>query len=345
MFISLASPYTCIFYLPLRYSTAKNYDAAILLTKDSTLALLNKGEGNLAAQVGEQLISTLEKAQTPLSSSVEETLSTIFRGFVVNKDLIRQKMISASIGTGMVDATSVSPSSLSSADIKLEDPAVRFMKAALTWSAKASRSSTTQTSTSPVPASPSVKSKKPRAIPSAVLSRLFAHYLASKGDFAQANLHYLRSNAPAAHAAMLIRWTMTGDESEADLFLTRAVLQTLGTSEVGSIEGQSDDENQNSTMSNSALSARALELIRVFSLRFKHDALFQSKPLVHFCTLLCEAVAWGKVELFNVLKTKYEFALSSRDESLAKLVAKVGARCFGVAAPKGFLDSLLGSDE
>lgn len=302
-----------IFIFIFRYATAKNYDAAITLTKDSALALLEKGEGNLAAEVGEQLISTLEKGKLPLTAELENTIATIFRSFKENSALIREKMISASIGT----SSTSSPSVASTTEMKLEDPAVRFMNAALTWSATAQKLTDQDVSSS-------TKESKPRQIPSPVLSRLFAHYLASKGAFAQANLHYLRSDAPAAHAAMLLQWAAKGDPSEVDIFIARAVLQTMAKSEGSSV----------------VVAQRASELLRVYSLKHQFDGRFQANPLIHFCKLLIQAASWGKTDLFSMLQVKYEFVLS-RDETFSKLLTAVGARCFNISAPKGFLDSLL----
>eukprot|EP01080_Neovahlkampfia_damariscottae_P000794 gene794-9044_t len=141
-----------------------------------------------------------------------------------------------------------------------------------------------------------------------------------KNDYINAHKHFSRANSPEAHASMIFDWSLTGESSEKELFITRALLQLLCVS----------------TAKESKIFFE--EYLKLHS---EVDDSFNSKtPLFNFCKFLIMSVEKNNFELFEMLKEKYEFQLQ-RDSSFEKYLKGIASEHFGVTQSEGGFASLL----
>jgi hypothetical protein len=127
------------------------------------------------------------------------------------------------------------------------------------------------------------------------------------------------------HASLILNWILLGNASEIDLFITRAALQYLCLSD---LKG-----------ANQLLNAIMNTVANSFHIEIKVAELSNS-PLIHFLQFLLKTVERSAGPLFDLLKHKYQLALT-RDPSFSSYLDKIGAIYFGRPQPKGMFDSLL----
>ncbi len=272
-----------------RARTAKQWSAAEEMATDGAAALLKTGGADGAGCGGElaaALIELYQKSGAPCGPSQVRAI---------------------------LELAALFPAAVSGSD-PAKDALVVFLKVALKWS----------------------QSVAPPGAPSGCgcpdFHLALARRLAALGEHGGAHLQYLRSGGAQAelsqnaaqaiseHAALLVDWASPnggGLQSEADLFVARAVLQYLCLEDLAS----------------------ANALLKHFAAR---DASLSNSPLLHFASFLtevCERSA-AAAPLFDVLRAKYAAALS-RDPKLDEYLEKIAEVYLGREAPKSFMESMM----
>jgi hypothetical protein len=124
----------------------------------------------------------------------------------------------------------------------------------------------------------------------------------------RASLHLCRGSDPAAFAAVLQQSMTLAAPSEQDLFIARAVLQTLAS-------GHPDTKQQQL--------AHAQALLAALQQNQQQPAAGdKASLLIHFASFLLQALALGSQELVQLLGVKYASALE-RDPALGAYLEKV----------------------
>ncbi|XP_065898638.1 Golgi to ER traffic protein 4 homolog [Dysidea avara] len=157
-------------------------------------------------------------------------------------------------------------------------------------------------------------------------------------DYARARDHFLYASKPEEYGSMLVEFACKkGYPSEADLFITQAVLQLL------------------------VLQCRH-NAITLYTIYTESHPSFSSKkppykkePLMNFVWFLLQASEHGDTAVFLCLRQKYHPALQ-RDPSFSEYLDKIGTNFFGVAQSatakpgnvlgnllSGLMDSLTGA--
>jgi len=138
-----------------------------------------------------------------------------------------------------------------------------------------------------------------------------AKFYSDKFDFANAARHYVRADAPAEHAAMLLLWCKRGLKSERDLFIARTVFQYL------CIENLSGAH----TVLNQFLTGHGTPL---------------DSPLMHFVQFLLKTCERDAPPLFQMLRAKYAKSLE-RDPNFDLYLNKIGEVYFEIKAPQSMM--------
>jgi golgi to ER traffic protein 4 len=143
-----------------------------------------------------------------------------------------------------------------------------------------------------------------------------------ENDYVQAHKHFSRASSPEAHASMIFDWSLSGNDSEKDLFITRALLQLLCVSDVKEAKYFFEE---------------------YVKLHCEVDETFNSKsPLLNFCRFLMLSIEKKNLELFQMLQDKYEFHLQ-RDQHFSKYLKGIGAEHFGMVQSESGLGGLFAS--
>ncbi|XP_076366387.1 Golgi to ER traffic protein 4 homolog isoform X2 [Tachypleus tridentatus] len=141
-------------------------------------------------------------------------------------------------------------------------------------------------------------------------------------NYAQSRYHFIHSSDGDGCASMLVEYHVNkGYPSEADLFITQAVLQFL------------------------CLKNKSTASVVFYSYTEKHPSVHQGPPyllpLLNFVWFLLLAVESGKLAVFNVLCEKYQPSIS-RDPTYPEYLSKIGQIFFGLPPPppkqQGFLN-------
>jgi hypothetical protein len=126
----------------------------------------------------------------------------------------------------------------------------------------------------------------------------------------RASLHLCRGNDPAAFAAVLQQSMSRAAPAEQELFIARAVLQTLAS-------GHPDTKQQQLAHAQATLAALQHQQQPAAAGGKETGAL-----LIHFSSFLLQALALGSQELVGLLGVKYATALE-RDPALGAYLDKV----------------------
>ena len=295
-----------IFTLSNRFAARKNFPLAQSISHKGALALLGKGESSQGAQVASHYVAMLDKAGGVATPADIAAIKQLLDAFPPSApvDLV-SKFLSSAIAWEQKAAKAAAYKAAS-----------EKAAGAPTAEGKTPADSAASAASAASPASPT-----PSSASSEALYHLSANFLFKRGRFAEAHPQYLRSGTPAEHALMIIKWAERGLPEERDLFFVRAALQYLA-------------------LDNAPAAARVMSL---FKSKYRGDKVVSESPLVHFTEFVLEARAFPKpqaAQAFRGLQETYARALA-RDGELAGVVAKVGQRVFGIAAPRSFLDSLL----
>jgi len=140
-------------------------------------------------------------------------------------------------------------------------------------------------------------------------------------DFAAAEKHYLLGTKSEDYAKMLVEWSKLGTNSEADLFIARAVFRYL-------------------LLNTQTACERAQQVLQYYT---QERAL--ETPLIHYLCFLIKIIENKANELFNPLKLKYSNELQ-RDSFFLKYVESIGKSTLGIEPPpqmSGLLGNLLQS--
>lgn len=153
-------------------------------------------------------------------------------------------------------------------------------------------------------------------------------------QFSKAALHFSRGSDAAAYAAALMEVSRQAGGDEGDLFVTRAVLQTLACAHSATKDRQLKH------------AADVLEACKQL------QPSLAAAPLMHFCGLLLQALALRKPSLVTLLQDRYEPSLeldpsfdaflSSIEQTYFNIMPAAGA---GGGLLGGLLKSLLEGDE
>lgn len=237
---------------------------------------------------------------------------------------------------------------------------VRFLKAAVIFSAAKNKSAATDTTENTASdQSTSTKKKKSESASASDQGEPSLHLVLAKtyeqlGDYKKANTQFIRSHDMNEYAKMLIHWSLDSRQAlitlqqapasesdddekqqktlqtlllnEDDLLLTRSLLQViLGT--------------------NSHLEAKQLfdAYLKLFKQEMGADL---KKPLIQFDRFLLLAVEKKNYDLLNKSMKSYEQELS-RDSKIQDLLKNVTSNVFGIKVADnsmaGMLNSMLGS--
>jgi hypothetical protein len=134
-----------------------------------------------------------------------------------------------------------------------------------------------------------------------------------KKDFAAANKHFIRSQAPEEHSALLCDLFKESMPKDADVFVAKSVLQYLCVEDL-----------------------KSANLLFANMKAFCKAAL--DSPLTNFIGFLLKTVERDATQLFQLLRGKYAISLA-RDASLNAYLDRIGELYFGLKAP-GMLDLL-----
>lgn len=166
----------------------------------------------------------------------------------------------------------------------------------------------------------SVSGTKPaRSLPE--LHNLLAQYLWDTVGWQALGVistHFVRGDDPEKFAQVLATCAKRGDDSEADLFCARAVLQSLAVGRVDNAKG----------------------VLKSYPVAMGNPGLFNS-PLLHLCAFLLDAVERQSPGMVGKLRSTYAPSLA-RDPMLGKLFQRVDQVFFGRRGGGGDMGGLMG---
>jgi hypothetical protein len=142
-------------------------------------------------------------------------------------------------------------------------------------------------------------------------------------QFSKAALHYSRGADAAAYAAALAAVSSQTGGQEADLFVTRAVLQTLACAHAATKDRQLK---------------HAADLLDACK---QQQPSLADAPLIHFCQLLLQALALRKPSLVTLLQDRYQPSLDV-DPSFEAFLSSVEQTYFNIMPSGGAGGGLLG---
>jgi len=142
-------------------------------------------------------------------------------------------------------------------------------------------------------------------------------------QFSKAALHFSRGADADAYAAALAEVSRQAGGQEADLFVTRAVLQTLACAHAATKDRQLRH------------AADVLEACQ------QQQPSLGDTPLIHFCGLLLQALALCKPSLVTLLQSKYEPSLEV-DPSFDAFLSSIEQTYFNIMPASGAGGGLLG---
>eukprot|EP00879_Flechtneria_rotunda_P003288 GHRR01003513.1.p1 GENE.GHRR01003513.1~~GHRR01003513.1.p1 ORF type:complete len:310 (+),score=113.73 GHRR01003513.1:276-1205(+) len=145
-------------------------------------------------------------------------------------------------------------------------------------------------------------------------------------QFGRAALHLSRGSDAAAYAVALQEISRHAPADEAPLFITRAILQTLASAHAAN----ADRQLQHATA--------------VLNACKQVQPQVAEQPLLHFCSMLLQAISLRKHALLLLLRNRYELSLQL-DPSFEAYLTTIEQIYFDVrpagGAPGGLLGSLL----
>jgi hypothetical protein len=142
-------------------------------------------------------------------------------------------------------------------------------------------------------------------------------------QFSKAALHFSRGTDAAAYAGALAAVSSQSGGQEADLFVTRAVLQTVACAHAATKDRQLKHAADLLDACKQLLPAVA-------------DA-----PLIHFCGLLLQALALRKPSLVTLLQSRYQPSLDL-DPSFEAFLSSIEQTYFNITPASGAGGGLLG---
>lgn len=142
-------------------------------------------------------------------------------------------------------------------------------------------------------------------------------------QFSKAALHYSRGADAAAYAAALAAVSSQAGGQEADLFVTRAVLQTLACAHAATKDRQLKH------------AADVLDACK------QQQPALTNTPLIHFCGLLLQALALRKPSLVTLLQSRYQPSLDL-DSSFDAFLSSIEQTYFNIMPAGGSGGGLLG---
>eukprot|EP00658_Telonema_sp_P-2_P019010 TRINITY_DN1744_c0_g1_i1.p2 TRINITY_DN1744_c0_g1~~TRINITY_DN1744_c0_g1_i1.p2 ORF type:complete len:182 (-),score=54.21 TRINITY_DN1744_c0_g1_i1:277-822(-) len=145
------------------------------------------------------------------------------------------------------------------------------------------------------------------------LHNVLAGFMAVEGEYGVAQQHFLRGDRPEEFADMLGQWASEGNKSEADLFVTRAVLGYL-------ILKNGRDAN--------AVFEKSME------------GVVNPSPLQNFIKYLLLCVTRDAPDLFKELCERYSKSLK-RDASFGQYISAIGEQYFDIRAPQSGMQAMM----
>jgi hypothetical protein len=142
-------------------------------------------------------------------------------------------------------------------------------------------------------------------------------------QFSKAALHYSRGADATAYAAAIEAVSSQAGGSEADLFVTRAVLQTLACAHAATKDRQLK---------------HAADLLQACT---QLQPRLAGLPLTHFCELLLQALALRKPSLVTLLQSRYQPRLEL-DPSFDAFLSTIEQTYFNIMPAAGAGGGLLG---
>jgi hypothetical protein len=142
-------------------------------------------------------------------------------------------------------------------------------------------------------------------------------------QFSKAALHFSRGTDAAAYAAALAAVSSQSGGREADLFVTRAVLQTVACAHAATKDRQLK---------------HAADLLDACK---QQQPALADAPLTHFCELLLQALALRKPSLVTLLQSRYQPSLD-QDTSFEAFLSSIEQTYFNITPAGGTGGGLLG---
>jgi hypothetical protein len=274
-----------------RYHSRKQHEEAYQVLREGAVQQLRCGQITCGAELGAMLVDAYTEDRVPAAGSAVEALADIVRAMPSSSG-----GVSSSGGDGGDAEAAV-------------DTCSRFVTAAVKWAHRQGADSAVRQ-----------------------LHDLFAAHLVTAYGWRQlgrASAHFARGADADAFAAALAAAAAAAPESEADLFLSRAVLQTLACAHPATLGRQLSHAD--------ALLAAARRR------PWAAGRPLPDSPLVHFSGFLLTALQQRSARLVALLRAKYAAALG-RDATLEAYLGRVEELYLGVgggAAGGGLLAGLL----
>jgi len=268
-----------------RYHSRKQVEEAYQVLREGAVQQLRSGQITCGTELAGMLVDAYAEDKVPAAGAAVSSLCDIVR-----------VMPSSSTASG---ATS-SSSEADTVDEAAVDACSRFVTAAVKWAHRQGADTAVRQ-----------------------LHDLFAaHLMAAYGWrlLGRATMHYARGADADAFAAALAAAAATAPAGEQDLFVARAVLQTLACAHP-------------STLGRQLQHAGAL-LIACKRRTWAGGRTLPESPLVHFSTFLLTALLQRSHKLLQLLRAKYATALA-RDAALEVYLARVEELYFNVGGGAG----------